>query len=120
MKGLSCRFQLRNGAFRLTGGSEKARDNIWFYCIFDKFRVYFSDFGGNFVSLVQKPVSYLQLNKTLILRKLQMGIEKYCGGVKVNGIDIGYFASNRKDYRMQISYSVKEEDNSVSQDVTFV
>lgn len=120
MKGLSCRFQLKNGAFQLTGGADKARDNVWFYCIYDKFRVYCSDFGGNFVSLVQKPVSYLQLNKTLILRKLQVGIEQYCGDVKVGGIDIGYFASSRKDYRMQINYSYKEEDNTISQDVTFV
>lgn len=120
MKGLSCRFQLKNGAFQLTDGPSKAQDNVWFYCIFDKFRVYFSDFGGNFVSLVQKPASYLQLNKTLILRRLQTGIEKYCGGVKVKGIDIGYFASSRREYRIQIEYLAKKEDNSVSQEVMFV
>lgn len=120
MKGLSCRFQLQNGAFQLTEGKSKAQDNIWFYCTFDKFRVYCSDFGGNFVSLVQKPMSYLLLNKTLILRRLQTGIEKYCGNVKVEGIDIGYMASNPRDYRMQINYSAKQDDNTVSKDVTFV
>jgi hypothetical protein len=120
MKGLSCRFPLKNGAFCLTEGADKAKDNIWFYCIFDKFRVYCSDFGGNFVSLVQKPMSYLVLNRTLIFRKLQVGIEKYAGNVKVDGIDIIYRASNPRDYHLQINYSTQNEDDTVSQNVIFV
>lgn len=120
MKGLSCRFKLKDGAFQLTEGKEKAKDDIWFYCVFDKFRVYCSDFGGNFVSLVQKPLSYLVVNKTLILRRVQTGIEKYVNGVKVDGIDIGYRATSPRDYHMEIGYSVVEKDGAVSQDVTFV
>ena len=120
MKGLSCRFALKNGAFQLTEGASKAQDNIWFYCIFDKFRVYYSDFGGNFVSLVQKPASYLVLNRTLILRKLKVGIEKYVGNVTVEGLDIIYHVSDPRDYHLQIDYSTVNEDNTVSQNVTFV
>lgn len=120
MKGLTSRFTLDNGRFVLTDGREKSRDSIWFYCIFDKFRIYTSDFGANFVSLVQKPISYLIMNKTLILGALEKGISKYCPNVNVRSIDIGYTSKDRKSYSMMVEYNSVQEDNTVVQDVTFV
>lgn len=120
MKGLSCRFHIKNGKFALTDGVEKSRDGIWFYCIFDKFRVYTSDFGANFVSLVQKPVSYLLDNKTIILGSLKKGIQKYVPGVTVRNIDIGYTAQNRRDYTMMVEYNSVQDNKTEIQDVTFV
>ena len=120
MKGLPSRFYLQNGKFKLVDGVEKSRDNIWFYCIFDKFRVYSSDFGADFVSLVQKPISSIVLNKTLILGKLKRGIQKYVPNVSVKAIDIGRLPNERRSYTMLIEYTSKQENNVETQDVTFV
>lgn len=120
MKGLPCRFYLKNGKFALVEGVEKARDGIWFYCIFDKFRVYTSDFGANFVSLVQKPIAYILMNKTIILGSLKKGIRKYVPNVTVRGIDIGYTSNDRRNYSMKIEYDSVQEDKTKVQDVTFV
>ena len=120
MRGLPSNFQLVNGKFKLTDGTEKCRDNIWFFCVFDKFRVYTSDFGGNFSSLVQKPITYLVLNKTLIVGALRKKMAKYIPNIKVNQIDIGYTSTDRKEYSMMIDYSYKEDTGVQVSDVTFV
>ena len=119
MKGLPSKFYLTKGRFTLIGGAEKASDNIWFYCIFDKIRVYCRDFGGNFISLVQKPISYLVTNKTIYLGTLQRGIRKYVPNVAVNSIDIGYIGNERTNYNIKIDYSAKREDGTEVQGVTF-
>lgn len=119
-KGLPSRFYLRKGKFVLTEGIEKSRDNIWFFCVYDKFRIYTSDFGADFVSLVQKPIAYLIMNKTLILGALKKGIQKYAPNVKVKNIDIGYTAKDRRNYSMMIEYDSVQENKTKIQDVTFV
>jgi len=119
-KGLSTQFNLVEGRFLLTEGVEKARDGIRFYTIFDKFRVYLSDFGANFVSLLQKPASYIQANSTILLGVYRKGVEKYVPNVKVNTIDVGYLAGDRKTHVIKVDYSVKEEDKTETHDVTFV
>ena len=120
MKGLPSRFLIRNGKFVLSEGVEKSRDSIWFYCIFDKFRVYSSDFGADFVSLVQKPIGYLIMNKTVILGSLKRGIQKYVPNVKVRNIDIGYVSKERKNCTMMIEYNSIQENKTEVHDVTFV
>lgn len=120
MKGLPSRFYLQNGKFVLTEGIEKCRDNIWFYCIYDKFRIYTSDFGADFVSLVQKPIAYLIMNKTLILGTLKKGIQKYVPNVSVKNIDIGYTSKDRRNYSMMIEYTSVQENKTKTQDVIFV
>ena len=120
MKGLPSRFNLKNGRFALVDGVEKSRDSIWFYCIFDKFRIYCSDFGAYFVTLVQKPIAYLVMNKTIILGTLTKGIQKYVPNVTVNNIDIGYVSQNRKEYSMLIDYNSVQENKTEVKDVTFV
>lgn len=119
-KGLTTQISVVEGRFLLTDGVEKARDGIRFYTIFDKFRVYVSDFGSNFVTLLQKPVSYVQANSTILLGVYRKGVEKYVPNVKVNSIDIGFLVSDRKTHVMKVDYSVKEEDKTVTQDVIFV
>ena len=120
MKGLASNFRLKDGKFVLTNGVEKSRDAIWFYCVFNKFRVYTSDFGANFVSLTQKPIAYLITNKTIILGTLKKGIQKYIPNVKVKDIDIGYTSMDRKTYTMKIVYDSVQENKTKIQDVTFV
>lgn len=120
MRGLPSRFDIQNGRFVLTDGIEKSRDNIWFYCVYDRFRVYVSDFGANFVSLIQKPVGYLYLNKTLILGNLRSGIEKYVPNVTVKNLDLGYMSVDRKELSLMVEYTSVEESKMEVQDVTFV
>lgn len=121
MIGLPCRFAIVKGKFQLSGGSQKVADDIWFYAIYDRFRAYTSDYGANFVQLVQKPVSSLLRNKTIILGTLQKGIEKYVPQATIRSIDVGYLASNRQEYILQVRYSAKtNEPKTVTEDVVFV
>lgn len=119
-KGLNTQIEMHNGGFYLSESIDKARDAIKFYTIFDKFRVYCSDFGANFVTLLQKPASYIQANSTLLLGVYRKGVEKYVTDVEVNSIDVGYLVKDRKTHVMQIGYSVKEENKVTTQDVMFV
>lgn len=114
------RFTLKNGKFVLTSGAEKASDSVWFFCIFDKFRVYCSDFGARLVSLTQKPVSYILLNRTLIIGSLRMGIQKYTQDVKVNDIDFGYTRQDKKEVKVKIEFSAMNENKTIDNGVTFV
>ena len=124
MKGLPTNFTLFRGAFLLVGGIDKTRDDINFYCNFDKRRVYLSDYSKNSVSLLhsltQKPLSYIQRNSSLILGMLQSDIQKYVPGVKIHDIDLGYFPENRMQYLVKLEYSSIQEDKSEIDDVTFV
>lgn len=120
MKGLTCRFLIKDGKFQLSNGINKSRDNIWFYCVFDKVRVYTSDFGANFQILIQRPIAYLIMNRTIILSTLKKGIQKYVPNVDVTNIDIGYLDNNRKNYSVLIEYNSVQDDKTIIQDVTFV
>lgn len=120
MKGLSSRFSLKDGAFHLTEGSDKVKDNVWFYCIFDKLRIYLPDFGANLVTLTQKPFSYLATNRTFFLGALQKGVQKYVGKAIVNDIDLGYIGNDRKNVRVKVDYTTITEGNSELQDVIFI
>lgn len=124
MKGLTTNFTIQEGKFSLSSGVEKARDSVNFYCGFDKSRTYLSDYGKNSVSLLhslmQKPISYIQRNSTLILGMLQKELQKYVPNIKVKDIDLGYFPENRRQYLVKIEYTSIQEDKSEIDDVTFV
>jgi len=120
MKGLSCQCLINTeGRFQLISGVDKYRDAIWFFSIFDKVRVYSQDYGANFITLVQQPISSLLINRTILLGKLQRGIMKYVPGVAIMDLDIGYLGENRKDYVVKVDYVYKEQGISVA-DVTFI
>lgn len=118
MKGLSSRFDMINGKFQLSDGVSKAKDNIWFYCVFNRVRTYFEDFGGNFLSLTQKPISSLRQNRVFIVGNLQSGIEQYVGNVEVKSIDIGY--TDRRNMNMIIEFNTLDEENNIQKGVTFI
>jgi len=120
MEGLSCRFKLTGGKFQLTQGVEKSKDDVWFYCVFDKVRTYLSDYGGNFPLLVQRPTSMLIQNKVFIFGNLQKGIEKYVNNVAVKWLDIGYAPKDRKSYILVVSFLTKDNSNNPQEGVTFV
>lgn len=124
MKGLATNFTLSRGKFLLTEGIEKTRDDVNFYCSFDKRRTYLSDYGRNSVSLLhsltQKPISYIQRNSTLILGTLQNELKKYVPNIDVKDIDLGYFPENRNQYLVKIEYVSVQDDKSKIADVTFV
>ena len=124
MTGLATNFRIQNGRFSLSSGIEKARDSVNFYCGFDKSRIYLSDYGKNSVfllhSLMQKPISYIQRNSTLILGMLQKELQRYVPNIKVKDIDLGYFPENRRQFLVKIEYTSIQEDKSEIDDVTFV
>ena len=124
MTGLATNFNIQNGRFSLSSGIEKTRDCVNFYCGFDKSRTYLSDYGKNSVSLLhslmQKPISYIQRNSTLILGTLQKELQRYVPNIKVKDIDLGYFPENRRQFLVKIEYTSIQEDKSEIYDVTFV
>lgn len=119
-KGLPCRFFLQDGRFQLASGTQKAKDAIWFYCIFDKFRIYTSDFGANFHTLVQRSVAFLFANRNLILGNLRRGITKYVEDVSIKDLDIGYVDNDRTHILLRVEYTSVEENKTTINDVTFV
>lgn len=123
-KGLPANFILQRGRFLLSSGVEKTRDSVNFYCRFEKRRTYLSDYGKNSVSLlrslIQKPISYIQRNSTLIFGIMQKDLQKYVPGVKVRDIDLGYFPENRRQYLIKIEYTSIQDDKSEIDDVIFV
>ena len=118
-KGLPSRFSLERGCFLLTDGTTKARDAIWFYCIFDKFRIYTSDYGAGFYTLLQKSASYLLANRTLILGNLRRGISKYVSYVTVKNLYIGYL-EGRTSYAVMVEYTSPDDTKTEIRDVTFI
>lgn len=124
MKGLTTNFTIQNGRFSLSSGIEKTRDDVNFYCGFDKSRTYLSDYGRNSVSLLhsltQKPISYIQSNSTLLLGMLQKELQRYVPNIKVKDIDLGYFPENRRQFLIKIEYTSVQEDKSEIDDVIFV
>lgn len=124
MKGLTTNFNIQNGRFSLSSGIEKTRDDVNFYCGFDKSRTYLSDYGRNSVSLLhsltQKPISYIQSNSTLLLGMLQKELQRYVPNIKVKDIDLGYFPENRRQFLIKIEYTSVQEDKSEIDDVIFV
>lgn len=121
MTGLNCNFNLDGGKFLLSSGKEKARDAIWFYCVFDKYRVYDSAFRSNFILLLQKPVSTIIMNRTIILGLLRKGIEKYVPSVEVKKIDLGTLPNDRKSLVALLEYNTIDTDNlKNSPDVIFI
>ena len=124
MTGLATNFNIQNGRFSLSSGIEKTRDSVNFYFGFDKSRTYLSDYGKNSVSLLhslmQKPISYIQRNSTLIFGMLQKELQRYVPNIKVKDIDLGYFPENRRQFLVKIEYTSIQEDKSEIYDVTFV
>ena len=120
MTGLNTDIPLKGGRFQLKDGVERSRNAIWFYCMFDKIRVYFPNFGGNFLALQQKPVSYIISNAPILLNQLKLGIQKYVPSVIVKDLDVGYISADKKEYSVKIEYTSKTDDKQTIKDVTFV
>lgn len=120
MRGLSSNIRLQDGRFFLDDGSIKARDSVLFYCTFDKYREYASDYGARFVTLEQKPASYIQANRTILLNVLAKGFKKYVENVTIRDIDMGYIGSNRQQLRLRLEYSAMSSSNQVENGVIFV
>lgn len=120
MKGLSCRFKLEKGKFQLSQGVDKCKDDVWFYCVYNKVRTYFSDYGGQFSSLIQRPTSMLIQNKIFIFGNLQKGIEQNVNNVVVKDLDIGYTPRDRKSYILVVSFTTIDDNNNPQNGVTFV
>lgn len=110
-----------NGKLGLSSGSTKASDDIWFYCTFDRMRVYSPNYGFNFRSLVQRPASFFIVNRALIVSTLQNGIEQNTNDLRVLGVDVGYDPSDsRRELTLRIEYAAVEESKTEVQGVTFV
>lgn len=110
-----------NGKLGLSSGSTKASGDIWFYCTFDRMRVYSPNYGFNFHSLVQRPASFFIVNRALIVSTLQNGIEQNTNDLRVLGVDVGYDPSDsRRDLTLRIEYAAVEESKTEVQGVTFV
>lgn len=120
-KGLSSSFVLVNGRFELTGGELKAQDNMRVLLSFSGwFRDYYQDFCVDLYWLMQKPTSFVQIYKTIIISRFKTSAEKYIPFIKVAKCNIFNSTVNRKEVQVgvEFAYVLNKEENF--QYVTFV
>lgn len=123
MKGLSCRFALKNGKFELTEGLPKVRDNMFFLTSFSfRHRVYHPDFTTGLAAMIQKATSTIETYKVLLLGRLKRALVKYIPNVTVESMDLQYLRSDAdKKYTLVIAYKVTDSQNQETEvSVTFI
>lgn len=119
-KGLSYLFSLEEGSFKLTGGGEKARDNLFFFLGFVLwFRVYYEDYIPGIGRLIQKPTSMIQSLQTVIIGGLQTKLRKYLPHLQVDNITVGRDRGT-KDFALVIDYTFDLEPDTKVQTVSFI
>jgi len=121
MKGLSWNFNIADGKLNFTADAEKARENILFLFHFiDNSRIYLRDFGPNLAWLQQKPSSYVQLYRPLIISDITGKLIRYVPFVNIEGLYTDYSRVNKR-YFLGVRYSFKNElVNFTDETVTFV
>jgi len=120
MNGLSHKFTIVGGKFGFTSGAEKATDDLHFYLAFiGWFRVYAEDFPADILSLIQKPTSYLETIKVMLLGRILNGLRKYVTAVLVKEANFAK-ADDRKTYVLGLSYTYVTEPDEVLASVTFI
>ncbi len=123
LKGLSCRFNLENGKFVLSGGTDKTKDNLLFLASFNYVtKVYDPDFNLGVSTLLQKPTSYLNTYKPLLLGLIKRVVLKYVPNIELLNIDIQYqLGSPERKYLLVINYKYKFSQNDAEETiVTFI
>jgi hypothetical protein len=120
--GLSYKFQIKNGKFEMTGGGQKASDNVSLVMNYTFLRMnYYPDFNPGTAWLIQKPVSYLFSFRTLILARVKASIEKYVIDTKVNGMNIVQVNQDRKNYAVYANFTHTEDSIATNDfNVTFI
>lgn len=122
IKGLSCRFKLTNGKFEMTGGGEKASDNVFFLLNFnDNVKVYYPDFNPDVLWVIQKSSTNINSYKALILGKIKRCLEQYTNNITINSMDIQIPRSNRANAAIYLDYSYTEPGSTMQDySVTFI
>jgi hypothetical protein len=106
--GLTMDFLLENGKFKLVGGNSKVQKNVLFFTtFFSWFRVYIPDYAPNIFPFIQKPVSFVQSFRTLLLGKISESFEKHIPNCKIEAVNTEYSSTARKTYGITITYSTK-------------
>lgn len=120
--GLPFRFTLNEtNAFRLIGGEVKCQDNVWGMIRFsDHYRTYYQDFCPNVLVMLQKPTSYIESFKVLVLGRIQKSMGKYLTFITCRGINIEYDYLNRKALGIGIDYSYKLAPTNTYRIITFI
>lgn len=115
--GLSTSFQLTStGAFGLIGGPVKCQDNIMMLLAFGGwFRFYYEDFCVNLWWMIEKPSSFIQTFKTLVLGQFVIAAQKYAGFISIQKSNIFYNPVNRKELTIGIEYTYTLQPNSKQQ-----
>jgi hypothetical protein len=117
--GLSYNFEISpSWSFALTGGAEKAAEGIDFWLLFTGwYRRYYEDFPPTFHELLQKPTSYVEALKTLILGKLGDTILRYIPTVRLTNCNIQ--AESRTEYVLGLNFQYLLEEAQI-QSVSFI
>lgn len=119
LTGLNANMKLDRGKIVLSSDIDRHRDAIWFFCVFDKYRIYLSDFKSNLFSLLQRGHSYILRYRPILLGNLQTGVEKFTKGIKVNRIEFGTF-EGQKDLVVAVDYTSEVVEDTDNTDVIFI
>jgi hypothetical protein len=119
--GLPYDFRLKDGKFELTGGTEKAEKNMFMWLNFmGWFRVYFEDFVPDILRLLQKPASFLEAAKVLLLGRLQDSAITYLPDIDIQEMNIEKLSGSRKDYVIGMKFAYKLEPTTSLTAITFI
>lgn len=120
-KGLSSSFILENGRFQLTGGETKAQDNMRVLLAFSGwYREYYQDFCVDLFWLLQKPSSFVEIYKTIIISRFKTAAEKYIPFIKIAKCNIFNNANNRKEAMVAVEFAYVLDKEENFQFVTFI
>lgn len=113
--GLSTRFELVNGSFRLMSGENKVDDNMSMFLNFiGWFRFFKQDYSLNIHRFYQSNTNNLFKYKNILrLSVSQLGV-KHIPFATINAVDIPIDYNDRKRAGLYISYkyNLKDVDNS--------
>ena len=114
--GLPYNFALSEGKFVLSGGSQKAVNNLRMFLGFiGWFRIYYPDYVPNILRLIQKSSSQISATKTLILGTLEESIEKYLPQIQLLELGLGR-GDTLRDWTLALKYKyrLKKEDTFIA------
>ena len=119
--GLPYDFRVINGKFELFGGTAKVEKNLFMWLNFiGATRVYLEDYPPDLMRLIQKPTSFIEAQKVILLGALQESAIKYLPEVEIQEMNLAKSANERKDYVLGIKYNYKLERNTTLTAIAFI
>lgn len=116
--GLTHNFKLENGRFLLVSGGAKKQSDLRFFMAFDFVRrIYRPDFLPGLAWLIQKPLSYVDKVRTMLLGNLRNKIHTNIQNINVTSMGL---ATLREQKRCVVYFDYSYNDDTKRSTKEFV